>query len=435
MECQNKRQKISNCLDNKEIQILSDFDIIERNLFDYVNNLYPCMKNLFDEYWYQVKNFGHKYDIYEKEIEDLSFEFDNIEDPLIKRKWYGRDFVEKYEGVPIIIDGNKLIIYANWCENIEDEVITLILAYEIDILIIKDMDFNDQIYKIPNRIKSLKIYSNIFNEPVDLLPINLKILCIKGSGSTSARVTFNQPVNNLPFFLEELVIYSYSFNQPVNNLPYKLSKLYIGGQYCKFNKPVNNLPVNLKTLCICSDYFTQKLNKLPSKLELLFIEYHTGNVDALNNLPPNLKTLYYGFYELNLDKKKPYSINNLPKNIENIHLGSSFNNSIDNLPESVIGLYIGDEDNNFSFPINNLPQNLKSIYIYNLSEHIDYIDLNSVPLDIYKTSGCYALTKENFIIAKKVFSNLDNNQKNKILRNLQKIINWNEIGYQMSRDI
>lgn len=414
--------------------ILEQVYIPEVILFNYIHNMYPECISLYQKSgWYKVKNFDIKYDINDKENEDLTLDFMYLKDNLIGDKCYLSEFKEKYEGVPIIIDGNKIVIYENWCKNISDEIMTLILIYQIDIIIIRDINFNYPIDKLPNRIKSLKIYSDVFNQSVDSLPSSLQILCIKSS--TWDTDSFNQPINNLPLKLEELVIYSTDFNQPVNKLPNSLLKLYIGGNDGDFNQSLHRLPKELKILCICSNDFEQKLDKLPESIELLFIEYHTGYSDVLDNLPQNLKTLYYGFYSgKNPDSEKSYSIDNLPRGIKNIHLGSSFNNSLDNLPESVIEIYIGDEEQNFNIPINNLPHGLQKIYISKISEQIDYINFDSPPQDIYNDRSII-FNNENFTIAKKVFSNLDFNEKQKVLKRVHRIFDWEEVGYQLSCDI
>lgn len=131
---------------------------------------------------------------------------------------------------------------------------------------------------------------------------------------------------------------------------------------------------------------------------------------------------------------KPYSVNNLPRDIKSIHLGSSFNNSIDNLPESVEEIYIGDEECNFDTPINNLPHGLQTIYISKMSEQIDYMHFEVPPTDIYDC-GSYTFNQENFYLAKKIFQNLDTNERIKAKNSFPRIFDWDKIGYALSCDI
>ncbi len=379
------------------------------------------IEKLYPQLVYGLVNYGTKYDIYEKEPEDLSYEYYLHQDLITGSYCYKDDFLDKYQGVPLIIDGNKLIIYKNWKKGINDEVNFLILNFQIDILIIRDNTWNKPVCQIPNRLSSLKIYSEIFNQSVNNLPLELKILCIKSCGYSDSTINFNKYVNNLPPKLEELVIYSNNFNRPVVFLPNALRKLFIGGKNSDFNQPVNYLPPNLHTLCICSEQFDQKINNLPDSLQILFIEYALDYPDYLDNLPEGLKILYYGFYS---GTQVDYSINNLPNGILEIHLGSSFNNSIDNLPDSVEQLYIGDESCNFNTVINKLPAHLQILYITYITSSID------------KTDSVFSLESISCNTTKNIFSEINIEKFKKVcVKHVEHIFNWNEIGYQLSCDI
>ncbi len=377
----------------------------------HINKIYPNLK-------YSVINFGTKHDIYKKEIEDLSYDFIHT-DKNTGVNCYNTDFIEIYNGNPLFIDGNKLIIYGNWDNGINDEIVFLILNYQIDIVIIKDMCWNNPIDKLPNRITSIKIYSDYFDQPVKNLPSELKILVIKSGGIDSHGV-FNKPINNLPNSLEDLVIYSDNFDRPVNQLPNNLSKLYIGGKNSNFHHPVDNLPSGLQILCICSEDFNQSLSFLPESLKLLFVEFHIENPDILENLPQGLEILYYGFYA---GFAHNYTVNNLPNSLRELHLGSSFNNSIDSLPDSIEILCIGDESNYFNTAINKLPRNLSCLYITVLTSFID-------------SNGFTCVNNESVKLTMDIFANCDIEKLKQVsVKNIERILNWKQIGFQLSCDI
>ncbi len=415
-------------------------DILANNKLEEKNNqnlFIECVGSIYPTLKFKVVNFGTKYSIYDKEFEDLNQDYSGDKDKLIKECCYEKEFTENTDIEPIWIDGNKLIIYANWKLGITDEIILLILLFQIDILIIKDSLFDEPVYRIPERILSLKIYSYNFDQPIEDLPINLKILCLKHcsnaeynffgkSTDDSEWIDFNQPVDSLPDSLEELVIVSSIFDKPIDSLPSGLKKLYICSEGLdKFNQSVDNLPSGLETLVIQSQRFKQKLNNLPDSIKLIYIPFHTGHPDVLDNLPNSLDTLYYGIWDGEVEFKKMYSVDNLPSNIKYLHLGASFNNSIDNLPNSITHLTIGGEANGttgFNTMINKLPQNLSYIRIYSFS----YNDsLNNI---------------------KKLFSNLNfeliDKKFNftKVFQELgfcfeEKLFDWDKIGYATDCDI
>ena len=223
-------KKRKTCLEDDEkltmttsqITPLSDivFILEEENKYlrHHINTIYPNLK-------YSVINFGTKYNIFDKETEDLSYDFVHIDDN-IGINCFIPDLKDKYRGNPLFIDGNKLIIYGNWNKEINDEIIFLILNYQIDIVIIKDMYWDEPIDKLPNRILSIKIYSDYFNQPLINLPSGLEILCIK-SGGTETHGIFNKPINNIS------TITTYIGNQTQVLLPstfqYMSFGIYSGG--------------------------------------------------------------------------------------------------------------------------------------------------------------------------------------------------------------
>jgi len=89
------------------------------------------------------------------------------------------------------------------------------------------------------------------NHPIDWLPNNILVLVIKNN-------LFNYPLENLPLSLESLTI-------SAENVIFNLN-------ICKFNHPLNMLPVGLKRLCINGlTSFNHSLDDLPPTLEFLEI--------------------------------------------------------------------------------------------------------------------------------------------------------------------
>jgi len=80
---------------------------------------------------------------------------------------------------------------------------------------------------------------------------------------------FNQPINFLPYTLEELYL-GINFNQPIDYLSnlHSLKKLTLGRN---FDQPINDLPQNLKILIIKSILFHQTIDNLPRGLKIFKI--------------------------------------------------------------------------------------------------------------------------------------------------------------------
>jgi len=154
-----------------------------------------------------------------------------------------------------------------------------------------------------NKLTTLSIHSDQFNQSLDYLPNTLTSLFIVSSA-------FNQPINKLPPNLNLLFIVCFSLNQSLDSLPNTLKMLII--RCDKFNQSLDHLPNALNTLCIYgSNVFTHSFNQLPNTLELLYIKIDTID-GSLDNLPNSLKSLHIECSTIN---KLPY---NLPKSLDTI---------------------------------------------------------------------------------------------------------------------
>ena len=102
------------------------------------------------------------------------------------------------------------------------EELKKIMNYDIHIIGIVLVNYNESINNLPQSLKSLIIWGIIFNQSLDNLPQYLKSLKIYG-------YTFNQSLDNLPQSLKSLIIEGYTFNQSLDKLPQYLKSLKIWG--------------------------------------------------------------------------------------------------------------------------------------------------------------------------------------------------------------
>ncbi len=434
--------QLDNMCDENEGFLQNLFDVV---FYDGEKILENLSKKIYPELKYKLINYGIKYDIYAKEPEDFELSSEGYR----SKNDYDIEYL-KHSDDSLIIDGNKLIICAGYKNDIDDKIIFLILNYQIDVLIIRHSYWNKPIDNLPDRILSIRIYSEYFDQPIDNLPANLKILCIKSvyineddDKYDNIAGRFDQPIDHLPSNLEELVICTTIFDEPVDNLPSKLKRLYIGAYLGYFNQYVDNLPPNLEILCISSTYFEQELNNLPDSLEILYIENYIDNLpDILENLPQKLKTLYYAMSHAEDAEDVNYTVNNLPNNIKALYLGV-LNNTIDNLPDSVEKLYINGssksfESWNFNTVINKLPKNLKTLYIdrknikyvggYTFGSYIQDTIIQDIDIEVEDSDSDEELV---------LFTCDYEQMMNVYSKNIHKdeILNWKEIGYNFTSGI
>jgi hypothetical protein len=131
---------------------------------------------------------------------------------------------------------------------------------------------------------------------------NLKTLVISAFRNSE----YNYSLDNLPESLEWLEIHPMGFNQPVNNLPANLKVLIfcqnrIWNYYYGYTHSLNNLPSSLEVL-----YFPECTNFDGTPVDKTYDEQ-----SILENLPPNLRIL-------SIPKYMPDNINynSLPDSIE-----------------------------------------------------------------------------------------------------------------------
>ena len=114
--------------------------------------------------------------------------------------------------------------------NIPDNIKELHLGYY----------YNIKLSNLPNLTKL--VLSHEFNQPLDELPLSLKILVLG--------VKFSQPLDNLPNELDELIL-SNHYNESIDNIPDSITYLYIG---IFFKQPIKRLPQKLNRLSIYFGY-------------------------------------------------------------------------------------------------------------------------------------------------------------------------------------
>lgn len=244
----------------------------------------------------------------------------------------------------------------------------------------------EQLNNLPKKLEYLRLYDN-YNQPINLSN-NLLVLVFGFEFNQNVNYPdklfficygnkFNSPVNNLPSKLEYLIMGN-DFNQPLENLPMSLHSLFLSEQ---FNQPLDYLPENIKFLNI-SSYYSNNLDNLPSSLrELIFSEYpsfcHILNIycgynekynDVTNlgiklfmlSVKRNLKIfdyydlkkhkniysdINYSMTKFDFDsymKNTKITINNLPNNLEYLHLNKN-NQIINNFPEKIKYINFGRE--------------------------------------------------------------------------------------------
>lgn len=162
------------------------------------------------------------------------------------------------------------------------------------------------------------IFSGDFNQPIDRIPNNVKIIEIHSD-------LFRQKMNNLPLSLESLWIENSSSNNglilDLNFLPEGLKNLYIHGSYID----AMNLPNSIELLEITGSNVNININNLPSNLKHLYIESQLISTDIFN-LPKNLQLFVieqpHFYSKIHLErtpiKHYPYNILNVNNNLQKI---------------------------------------------------------------------------------------------------------------------
>lgn len=211
--------------------------------------------------------------------------------------------------------------------------------------------FNENRTFTNNEVEDLKNYKilhlgEIFNQPIDNLPNNVKHIKFVKDIYNDKLNRFNYPIDNLPNFLETLELISCEFEQSLNLLPLSLKYLKI---YFTNSNPFyqdnlfNNLPINLEHLCIYSyrnkysglnnfnDEHLFNLNNLPARLKIL--EIMPNIYKPIEYLPEKLETLIiYNTPYLNHPEQ---TIINLPINLNMLILNFCIDVNYENIIEKM----------------------------------------------------------------------------------------------------
>jgi hypothetical protein len=144
---------------------------------------------------------------------------------------------------------------------------------------------------------------------------------------------FNQKIDNLPKNLKILNLKTHDFNQKIDNLPKNLKILNL--KTFDFNQKINKLPKNLIHLTLYSLYFNKSINCLPKFLTSFSISW-TINCDI--KLPKNVKYLSLTC--------KNNLINNIPEHIEKVYIyfNDKQDKKVENLPLTIKEIIINDEE-------------------------------------------------------------------------------------------
>lgn len=214
---------------------------------------------------------------------------------------------------------------------------------------------------LPNRLKKLKIKSNLIRNHIVNYPKKLKKLIIESNN-------FNLELGRLPKLIE-LEIYSKNFNKQVYNLPKSLKYLTLWSG--TFNQPLNYLP-KINNLSINCPRLYIKINKLPNSLEKLEIINNQHNI--IEKLPNNLKSLC-----LCKTTFEDFDLNFLPNNLEVLEIfGLYFYKKLRGIPKSIKQIFF--QQCNFNNNVlDNLPNKLKFLDINNCQR------LNKIILPSKKT--------------------------------------------------
>lgn len=247
---------------------------------------------------------------------------------------------------------------------------------------------NNKITQIINIPYSLKYLNCSNNEIISLeqLPNNIITINCKNNPLKTLHYPINIKPNKYPSKLKK-IIFGENFDQPIDNLPKILNEI-IFTQYSKFNQPINFLPNSLEIL-ILGNSFNNSLDNLPNSLKYLTIgntcsKYFNASCifnQSLDNLPNSLIELT--FCNESIFQK---SLDNLPNTLKKITLSGYYTGSIDNLSDSIETIMIGPtwlkyNDNTygalfFKKKINKLPKSLKKLCIINNDIYKNYKELN-----------------------------------------------------------
>ena len=224
---------------------------------------------------------------------------------------------------------------------------------------------------LPNSVKGIIFDTeSVYTSNLDNLPNSLIMLKFKVGSN------FNSPINNLPSSLKKLTIKSYDFNQSVDMLPEFLEELSLGYYYAQ---PINSLPANLKILVILSNKQKFIINKLPENLLFLSVDI-TSITNDINFLPNGLKYLHMVCKSLfqvskikfpELTKLKIQDQNGGKKKSTKIPDGKKL--IINNLPNSLLEFKINTSNQNYL--IEKIPDSLNKLILLEKKFNIENYNL------------------------------------------------------------
>lgn len=217
------------------------------------------------------------------------------------------------------------------------------------------LDYSKNIEEyLESDVEEITVYH--YFKPIDNLPPKLKKLNIVTEDYTHS-------LSNLPVGIK---YFNYSCRNNIdhmglNFLPCGITAVDLSSCWCYYaeGSMLGNIgeimwPNTIKTIRMPRKYH-KSLENLPYNLETLHIYCYYEMV--IQGLPPNLKNLIFD-YQSNYSK----SLDNLPPNLEVLELGNTFNREINKLPNSLQTLKFC-ETSKFDKPINKLPPNLKHLVL------------------------------------------------------------------------
>lgn len=173
--------------------------------------------------------------------------------------------------------------------------------------------FNKSISNIPISVQYIS-FNNLFNHPIDTLSDNIKVLYLNCNKFKHDIIKFPKNIEKIKLNLGLCVFdckilnsienlkkikeleFEYGFNYSIDNIkwPDTIKILKFSNE---FNQPINNLPKFLESITVCAPFdLFKNITSLPSKLkEFIYIDTFPKCVEKVNRLKelevlfPNIK--------------------------------------------------------------------------------------------------------------------------------------------------
>lgn len=242
--------------------------------------------------------------------------------------------LEYHFSIPELPDNIKSIIINNVREKLEfklPQYLEILNIYSCDNYY-KVSEFPKTLKSLSwfcKTINGVKTSLNILPDWIEELCISIPFTCYDLSHFKNLKIfkimdtKFNQSLDCLPNTLEYLEINCNVYDQPLDNLPIFLKELRINSKYIQL---LDYLPSNLKKLTLLN-YCGKSLDHLPNNLEYLLIGYQNNfNNLILNNLPDSITTIEFGSNELLHLREHTFKV---PKKCNEICYNSEININID----------------------------------------------------------------------------------------------------------